>query len=72
MKPFVVYSFDFFEQKGWIGEFDAEEEARECALQESSELYDSNEYAVVRALDNCQIVVYQSGYELEKSSPHQI
>lgn len=72
MKPFVVYSFDFFEQKGWIGEFETEEKARECALRESNELFDSNKYAVVRALDNCRIAVYQSGCEQEKSSPHQI
>lgn len=72
MKLFVVYSFDFFEQKGWIGEFYTEEKARECALRESRELFDSDEYAVVRALDNCRIAVYQSGYEQEKSSPNQI
>lgn len=64
MKPFIVYCFDFFMQKGWIDEFDTEEKAREYASRESGELYNSDKYAVVRSSDDSQIALYQSGVEI--------
>lgn len=62
MRAFAVYSYDIFGQRGWIGEFDTEMEACECAIRESSDLY-SNEYCVFRVTDRCLLAVYQYGTE---------
>lgn len=65
MKLFTLYSFDFFEQKGWIDDFDTEREARDYAVQESGEIYNSDRYIVVRIDDNTPIAIYQCGIEQE-------